>query len=194
MDGDVWYFDKIAPVYDWIIPVADPTLLEQGLAQASRPVARVVDLGGGTGRAVQAITASQKIVVDASRRMLREADEETWRIQGSATMVPLSSNSVDAILVVDALHHLPETSTVFGEAERVLRGGGVIVIQDFDRASIRGRLVALGEHCIGMKSEFYTAEQIAKQLENAGFISIVLNTGFRYCVVGRSVETKPGRP
>lgn len=194
MDGDLWYFEKIAPIYDWIVPRADPTLLEQGIAQASRQVEVVVDLAGGTGRALQAVTASRKIIVDASRQMLRQANKHVWRVQASGTLLPLGADTIDAILIVDALHHLPDTARVIRETKRVLRPGGVVVILDFDRATIRGRLLAAGEHVIGMQSEFYTADEIETRLEAAGFISSILATGFGYAVVGRIGEGESGRP
>lgn len=194
MDGDLWYFEKMAPMYDWIVPRADPTLLEQGLAQASRQVEVVVDLAGGTGRALQAVTASRKIILDASRQMLQQADTDLWLLQGSGTVLPLAADTIDAILIVDALHHLPDTARVISETRRVLRPGGVVVILDFDRSSIRGRLLAAGEHVIGMQSEFYTAEEIETRLEAAGFIPSILATGFVYAVVGRVGEGESGRP
>lgn len=192
-DGDVWYFDRLAPIYDRVVTSADVTALEQGIAHATEPVDHVLDLGGGTGRAARAITAPQRTVLDISRRMLRRASRALSRVQADAASVPFRDEAIDAVLVVDTLHHLPDPEAALAEVARILRPGGVVVVQEFDRASILGRLIAGFEHLLGMNSQFYTIDELAALLEAVGLISVVLEDRSICTVIGRKATGKPGK-
>ncbi len=188
--GDRWFFELVNPVYDLVMPSARAEPLQKGLRLAEGPIERVLDVGGGTGRAAKALDAPERVVLDASPGMLRRVPAPIGRLLGSATDLPVADGGADAIVIVDALHHLPEHDRVLREAHRALRPGGVLVIRDFNRATLRGRLVEVGEHAIGMESTFLTAEGCAARLEAAGFEAERLGGGFTYTVAGR----KPGRP
>lgn len=187
-EGDLWFFDRVAPIYRRLMPPAERSALEAGLHQATRDIGRVIDLGGGTGRAALAIREHDPIVFDASRGMLERVPPRLRPVRASATRLPLGPASVDAILIVDAFHHLPAQSDVLGEVRRVLRPGGVVVIRDFDPGTVRGRMVAVMEHLIRMRSRFVAVSDLTADLDAAGFEPIVIDSGFAYTVVGR----KPG--
>lgn len=186
--GDVWFFDRVAPLYDRVMPPVDRAALAAALAMADREVTRVVDVGGGSGRAIRTVDATARVVVDASPGMLRRVPNGIGRVLGSATALPIRDGAVDAVLCVDALHHLPEPETVLSEARRVVRPGGVVVIREFDRTTLRGRLVGLGERVLGFDSRFFSADELADALAAVGLSPTVLERGFDCTVVGR----KPG--
>lgn len=188
MDGDVWFFDLVAPAYDRLMPPADGEILSAALGRADRGVERVVDVGGGTGRAIRAVSAPERIVVDASRAMLGRVPDGVGAVRGSATDLPVAGASVDAVLIVDALHHLPDAADVLAEAWRALRPGGVLVVREFDRTTLRGRLLEAGEAALGFDSEFFDADGLADRLVAAGFETTVMERGFTVTLVGR----KPG--
>ncbi|OYR45633.1 methyltransferase type 11, partial [Halorubrum sp. Ea8] len=48
--GDVRFFDRVAPLYDRVMPPANGEALAAGLAHATRPIDRLLDVGGGSGR------------------------------------------------------------------------------------------------------------------------------------------------
>lgn len=189
-EGDLWFFERFARPYAWFMPRAAPAPLERGLAAARRPVERVVDLGGGPGRAAAMIEAPDRLVIDAAGGMVRRVPAGIGAVQGDARAVPLRDDTVDAVLIVDALHHLPDRGVVIDEVRRILRPGGVVVVRDFDRETLRGRLVEAVEHLVGFESTFLTAEELADRLEAAGFDARVTDHGFACTVVG----TKPGSP
>ncbi|MEF8771049.1 class I SAM-dependent methyltransferase [Halodesulfurarchaeum sp.] len=182
---DVPYFDRFAPLYDLLLPETDPKPLENGLGRATGLIEQIVDLGGGTGRAARAI-APETVIFDASQPMLTQADSNGYpTVQGDVRSLPLTSESVDAVLSVDAIHHLPALETVAEEVNRVLRPGGVIVIRDFDPTTVRGRGLAFAEHLVGFESTFFSAPRLAQILEDAGLEAKVLDLGFVYTVVGK---------
>lgn len=188
--GDRWFFDRVAPVYDVLLPAAPAGPLRNALAQAHGPVRRILDVGGGTGRAAREVPVPERTVVDASPGMLAKVPAEVNRVLASATDLPVADGAVDAVVMVDALHHFPDHTSVHAESYRVLRPGGVLVIRDFDRSTVRGRLLEAAEHAIRMESTFRSATEIRDQITAADFESTVLDRGFACTVLGR----KPGGP
>lgn len=189
--GDRWHFDLLAPVYDLVMPPVDASALRDGLALAERPIERVLDVGGGTGRAAIAIDAPERLVVDASPAMLRRVPPPLVPVLASATALPVVPGTADAVVIVDAFHHLPAPDRVLAEAFRALRPGGVLVVREFNRATLRGRLLELAEHAIRMESVFWTADALRARLDEAGFeAASVLHGGVSCTVAGR----KPGGP
>lgn len=188
--GDLWYFERFARPYAWFMPRADSAPLCRGLERAQRPVGRLVDLAGGTGRAASAVAVPHRLVVDAAAGMLRRVPAEISAVRGDARAIPLADETADAVVIVDALHHLPDPDRVFEEVHRVLRPGGVLVVREFDRGTVRGRLLAAAEHLVGMQSTFFTASALADRLEAAGYEATVIDRGFACTVAG----VKPGGP
>ena len=196
--GDVRFFDRFARIYDWVMPAADSGSLAAALSRADGNIDRVLDLGGGTGRASIAIDAGERTVVDVSRPMLSRAQTRTasgpgkptdppgplGAVQGDAGRLPVGDDAVDAAIIVDAFHHMPQQAAVVAEANRVLRPGGVLIIREFDPSHPLGWLLVRAEHAIGMKSTFYTPADLADLLAETGFSVEVLDSGFEYTVVG----------
>ena len=183
--GDVRFFDLASYVYDAVMPPASVEDLSAGLAMADRPIERVLDIGGGTGRAISRVRGPDRVVADASRGMLRQiAGEKIHAVLSDGRQLPFPDAIFDAALLVDALHHVPDRPAVLREARRVLAPGGVLVIREFDPSHPLGGLLVAGEQVIGMDSRFYTPAELAGELSTAGFEPSVLATGFGYTVVG----------
>ncbi|SFR58728.1 class I SAM-dependent methyltransferase [Halogeometricum limi] len=186
--GDVQFFDRIARLYDAAMPAADADSLRAGLAFARRPVERVLDVAGGTGRATRALARDgpEPTVVDFSRGMLERArDDGREAVHADAGTLPMRDDSVDAVVVVDALHHLPDPERAVREAARVVVPGGVVVIQEFGPRTLRGRGLVLAERAIGFDSQFWTPDELCDVLERAGLNARIVSGGFEYVVVGR---------
>lgn len=179
---DVTAFDAFAPLYDLLMPAADAVTLEKGLACADRDIERIVDVGGGSGRAAREVDAA---VLDPARGMLEQAREKGLEtVQASATDLPLATASVDAVLVVDALHHFPDHDRCLSEIARVLATGGVLVVREFDRSTRRGRLLELAERGFAFDSTFYTASELCERIDAAGLDARPVEYGFGMTVVG----------
>lgn len=185
---DVTYFEWMAPLFDLAHPGADADALHAGLALAKRDVSRVIDVGGGTGRATRAIQADERIVVDAAEGMVTRAHRHgLGAIRGDSTRLPVADESVDAVLIVDALHHFPDARSTIEEVARVLRSGGVVVIREFDPGTLRGRAVVGFEHLIGFDSTFYAPGELTGMATDAGMEATVSDQGFEFTVVARKV-------
>jgi ubiquinone/menaquinone biosynthesis C-methylase UbiE len=187
--GDVRQFEWIAPLYDPFTPRPDVSTFEQGLDLAERPIERVLDVGGGTGRAARSVTAPRRIVADPAAAMLaqaREHDLETVRASGS--QLPVRDASIDAVLIVDALHHISDQTGTLAEAHRVLRPGGVLVVVEFDPTTVRGRLLVASEHLIGFDSTFQPPASLRDLLAQSGFETTIPERGFVYTIVGTKAQ------
>lgn len=183
--GDVALFDRFAHLYERFMPSTDERALRAGLALGERDVERVIDVGGGTGRATRVLDAPERIVVDAAGGMLEEAHKHDLDgVRADAATLPFPDETVDAVVIVDALHHIADQAGALAEAERVLRPGGVLVCREFDRATVRGQALAAGEHLVGFDSEFFTPEELAGAVERTGLDAAIPARGFGFTVAG----------
>jgi demethylmenaquinone methyltransferase/2-methoxy-6-polyprenyl-1,4-benzoquinol methylase len=195
---DVGAFDRLARLYDLAMPSADRRVLERGLAAAARDVERVLDVGGGSGRAARALRGPpdgpvrppgtddrEFLVVDAAPGMLAVARRTGLRtVRADAGRLPIRDACADAVMVVDALHHLPDRRAAIAAAERVLRPGGVLVVREVDPSTLLGRVVVATEHALGFDSAFLSPDDLAALLEDVGLRASVPDRGFGYTVVG----------
>jgi SAM-dependent methyltransferase len=111
--------DYPAEVSDWL---RDSLELEPGKT--------VIDLGAGTGKFTRRLlaTGARVIAVEpvAGMRAKLSADlPEVEVLEGSATSIPLTDESVDAIVCAQAFHWFA-TSEALAEMHRVLKPGGIL--------------------------------------------------------------------
>ena len=101
---------------------------------------RILDLGCGKGRFARRLQESGAIVmgIDLSHRMLNEA-EGFDRVRGSGRRLPFAKAKFDSVIAVDVFQHLPAVDEVIGEADRVLRPGGLLLIIDKNASSWNDR-------------------------------------------------------
>jgi demethylmenaquinone methyltransferase/2-methoxy-6-polyprenyl-1,4-benzoquinol methylase len=186
--GDVRFFDRIARLYDLAMPAARADPLRAGLAFARRPVDRVLDVGGGTGRAARALAdhGFDPVVVDVSAGMLARARRDGQSVvRADAARLPVRTDAAEAVVVVDALHHLPDPEAAVAEAARVVAPGGVLVVQEFDPETLLGRGLVAAERAAQFDSTFWTPAELCEAFEAAGLDARVVREGFEYVVVGR---------
>lgn len=101
--------------------------------------ALVVEVGGGDGLDALALLKKGFIVIqsDISIGMVKVAKKNTEVIARGqnaqyivcdAEQLPCKESSLDAILIVAALHHLPSPQSFFNVAKRALKPGGLIIV------------------------------------------------------------------
>lgn len=182
--GDAAIFDRFARLYDFKPPTRSRKL-QPGLNFAERSIERVLDVGGGTGQGVRGLGVPTGVVVDAAPGMLAGArDHGIPAVRGDARQLPVPDETVDAVLLLDALHHMPEGEAVIADAARVLRPGGVLVVLEFDPTTVRGRLLVAAEHLFGFESTFFSPNELAATMRAAGLDVTAYRTGFEYGLVG----------
>jgi ubiquinone/menaquinone biosynthesis C-methylase UbiE len=118
-----------------------PPLHEQFTGHDQRKL-RLLDLGCGTGRFLdlvkQAWPRLPSLGIDLSDAYIRHAQRHLRRrarlnlVVGNAEAIPLPAASMDAVASIFMMHELPPgvRRTVIGEAARVLKPGGRLVLLD----------------------------------------------------------------
>ena len=116
---------RAAPITDRIVA-----------ALAEAPVERVVDLACGPGVMIPSLArvAGRVVGLDLTRGALgvarRGAGATAGFVQGFVERSPFATGSFDAAVLRLALHHMTDAGAVLGEARRLLRPGGRLVVLD----------------------------------------------------------------
>ena len=101
---------------------------------------RVLEAGCGTGLILERIdrVAKEAVGVDLSAGMLRHAHERGLNVvQGSITALPFADESFDTVCSFKVLAHVPDIERAFAELARVTRPGGHLVLELYNRWSLR---------------------------------------------------------
>jgi 2-polyprenyl-6-hydroxyphenyl methylase/3-demethylubiquinone-9 3-methyltransferase len=121
---------------------------------ASRTGAVLVDLGCGAGLLAPHIAALgyRHVGLDLVRSSLVQASEHgVTPLLGDVNAVPLADGCADVVCAGEILEHVPDPSNVVAEACRILRTGGLFVL-DTVTATAAARFVAVtvGENLPGV--------------------------------------------
>jgi SAM-dependent methyltransferase len=142
---------------------------DEGLRRvALMPNERLLDLGCGTGRALQ--LRADALGADASLEMLRQAPRGRVAC-AHAGELPFRSGAFDAVLCTNSFHHYPEPAGTLREIRRVLRPGGRAVLIDPNLDSPISRLTIYGGEALvfGMSVHLHSARDWIALCAEAGF-------------------------
>jgi demethylmenaquinone methyltransferase/2-methoxy-6-polyprenyl-1,4-benzoquinol methylase len=172
-------FDLIAPFYDHVIRPKDGDLLPDPLDLPA--TGWLLDAGGGTGRASSSLIdqTDHLLICDLSFSMLQTAQEKGIKnlVQASATALPFKNETFDRIMVIDALHHMPEQKNTVGEMLRTLKTDGRMLIEEPDINLFAVKLIAMFEKLALMKSHFHTKDEIKDMVESFGAKAVLDSDG-----------------
>lgn len=147
----------------------------------------IADLGAGDGSLslLLAQRATRVFAFDSSPRMLDVGREQAQRNgiqnvefrQGDLEELPIDDASVDLAFFSQSLHHAAHPSRALGEAHRILRPGGRIVILDLSRHRFEEAREMYADEWLG-----FAESEIETMLSAAGF------TGAQASVVDKEPE------
>ena len=136
------FWDRNAGRYDRFMR-KDAAAYER-LYELLRPVVRhktVLELASGTGRIAKHIVRSADHIeaTDASKEMIEQAKQgvKSAKLYFSVQdmfHLPYADQSFDVVIVVNALHIVPEPEKALSEIRRVLKDDGVLVAPTFTHA------------------------------------------------------------
>ena len=143
--SDSVFAGRIPALYEsHLVPlIFEPYAVDLAARLASRPVTRVLEIAAGTGVVTRhlaaALPANVEIVsTDLNQSMLDEASTVgtarpvEWR-QADAMRLPFPDGSFDAIVCQFGCMFFPDKRSAFAEARRVLKPGGVLLFNAWDR-------------------------------------------------------------
>lgn len=138
------YFQEMAPHWHRIRSLYLPeSAVEEAMLEAvgNRPMDEFLDLGTGTGRILEIFAPRVKrgVGFDLSHAMLDVARARLDKVNirhcsvrhGDLYNLPAANESADVVTIHQVLHYLEYPVTAIGEAARVLRPGGRLLIVDF---------------------------------------------------------------
>lgn len=114
--------------------------LEMSVVEPYARGKRVLEAGCGTGLMLSRIdrVATQAVGVDLSSGMLgRARDRGLTVVQGSITALPFGDATFDTVCSFKVLAHVPDIERALSELARVTRPGGHLVLEFYNRWSLR---------------------------------------------------------
>ncbi|WP_010650353.1 class I SAM-dependent methyltransferase [Oceanobacillus massiliensis] len=169
--------------------IADQTWREE-LKQlvAVENISNAADIGCGGGiysKALSDMGAESVTGIDFSEAMLKSARDNCKEYKniifkhGNALETGLESNYYDLLLERALIHHIKDLKACFSEGYRVLRNGGIYIIQDRtpedcilegNDSHIRGYFTELFPKLIAKEiSRRYDSQTVVRTLKEAGF-------------------------
>jgi len=148
------------------------------------PAVDVADLGCGEGYLTieAALWAKKVYAIDRSADVLarakamaarRRARNIIWK-RGELEKVPLKDATVDVAIASQALHHAKDPARALGEAWRILRPGGRLLVLDLRQHDETWVQDKLGDQWLG-----FTADGLAALITQAGFSDVTVRVGAR---------------
>ena len=184
------FWDRNAGRYDRFMR-KDAAAYER-LYELLRPVVRhktVLELATGTGRIAKHIVRSADHIeaTDASQEMIEQAKQgvKSTKLYFSVQdmfHLPYADQSFDVVIVVNALHIVPEPEKALSEIRRVLKDDGVLVAPTFTHAdnAFFGKVKAFFMAGFPLHSKWTSNEYLAFLRENGWTVqkSTVLKASF----------------
>lgn len=156
------HFDWLAPFYEKMIGEANAQVLLNFLDLQRGQL--ILEAGGGTGRVADKLSGDGRkvFIADLSFQMLRQAQQKNGLLCSTCDVefLPFPDNSFDRIVIVDAFHHFTNQSAALREMWRVLRLGGILIIEEPDISYLSVKMIALLETILLMKSKFLKSDEL----------------------------------
>lgn len=167
------FFDFVAPVYERLHTDARGTFKKIEEIGGFRAADIIVDVGGGTGRIAQFLVGKVKsiTVIDPSYKMIEECKKHSGVIcvVAGGEKMPIESNSVDKVILVDAFHHISNQSAAIKEIKKILRRNGKVILQEFNPSTFGGKVVVIFEKLLRLGSRFYESSLLLDLFSKNGF-------------------------
>ncbi len=192
-----WWLKMGLDHFDWIAPIYsrfsyDATILKK-LAGLPRQ-GNLLDIGGGSGRVAASLKGmiGQRWLVDTSMGMLRQAKKQMGLlpVHAPAEHLPFPHAHFELILMVDSFHHLLDQQKSLTEAWRVLRPGGLLIIEEPDIRHPLVKLVALVEKILLMRSHFRSPQTIEHWLKSFGAKTSIHISGYNAWIVAEKSSSE----
>ena len=144
-DSDKVFAGSIPKLYEThLVPlIFEPYAADIAKRLSSRPLSRLLEVAAGTGVVTRALASALPesvsiVATDLNQAMLDQASavgtkrSVEWR-QADAMQLPFEDGTFDAVVCQFGVMFFPDKTKALAEARRVLRPGGVLVFNVWDR-------------------------------------------------------------
>jgi len=145
------------------------------------PEIEIADLGAGEGMISQLLAERAKKVycIDRSKSMVRLGLELSKKNGlsnlvyklGDLEKVPLKDGAVDLVLMSQSLHHAEHPVIALGEAARILKVGGQLIIIDLKQHQFEKARELYSDRWLG-----FAENELYKLIKEAGFSKVKVDT------------------
>jgi SAM-dependent methyltransferase len=119
--------------------------LESSLVRGFAVGGRVLEAGCGTGLVLSRVDNASAFGADLSRGMVARAGARGLRVvQADLTRLPYRDASFDVVCSFKVLAHVPDRAAALRELTRVVRPGGKLIVEYYNRHSLRFLVKRLG--------------------------------------------------
>src|SRR5690242_8066317 len=171
------YFNQIAGRFDRVYGPGRSWQAFGHLLLRILPPLVVADLGAGEGllsellarrcKKVIAVDNSEKIVAFGAAKAKKNGLKNLDFRQGDLQNPPIDANSVDLVILSQALHHAEEPAAALRSAHKILKPGGQIMILDLLKHNFEKAHELYGDRWLG-----FAEGDLHRWLEEAGFKKI----------------------
>jgi demethylmenaquinone methyltransferase/2-methoxy-6-polyprenyl-1,4-benzoquinol methylase len=148
----------------------------------------ILDIGAGTGALSDFVfkmnSDSNFVCVDPAFGMLKYAPEYAFKVVGKAEDLPIKNETIDLILIGEAIHHFRDVDKSLDEIKRVLKKNGILFIFDFDVSQFKGKMICFFEKLLGEPGNFYTPDSLSSLLQKNGFKTKIKTYGYKFTITG----------
>lgn len=174
------YFNQVAGRFDRVYGPGRSWQAFGHLLLRIVPPLVVADLGAGEGllsellarrcKKVIAVDNSAKIVEFGAKKAKKNGLKNLEFRLGDLQNPPIDAESVDLVILSQALHHAEEPAKAIKAASRLLKAGGQILILDLQQHQFEKARELYGDRWLG-----FTQSDLHRWLEEAGFKQIDIN-------------------
>jgi len=173
------FFNIIAPVYKYIHPGAKQTFEMVYKIGNFKKEDKLLDLGGGVGRVAGffAGKVDDITVSDSSKGMIEKCKSINGVkcVVSPAEKLPFENGIFDKIIIIEAIHHFDDLGKVLAEVKRILKPGGMVIIEEINAKKIPAIAMMVIERLLGMTSNVYVARDLLSVFQKNGFEMKVYN-------------------
>src|SRR5438067_4437296 len=174
------YFNQVAGRFDRVYgPGRSWQAFGQLLLRVLPPLV-VADLGSGEGllsellarrcKKVIAVDNSEKIVAFGAAKAKKNNLKNLEFRLGNLQNPPIEAESVDLVVLSQALHHAEEPAKAIAGTHKILKAGGQLLILDLARHNFQKARELYGDRWLG-----FAESDLHRWLEEAGFKKIEIN-------------------
>src|SRR5579864_7523750 len=174
------YFNQVAGRFDRVYGPGRSWQAFGHLLLRVLPPLVVADLGSGEGllsellarrcKKVIAVDNSEKIVAFGAAKAKKNNLKNLEFRQGALQNPPIEPDSVDLVILSQALHHAEEPAKAIAASYRLLKSGGQVMILDLSRHNFEQAPQLYGDRWLG-----FAESDLHRWLEEAGFKKIEIS-------------------